>query len=169
MMRRTKPFTYNEALSYSAGLCAKCEQCTTDLRKKMAARNLSAGDIDRVICELERMNFVNDDRFARAYAHDKLTFSGWGKKKIIQGLWAKRLPKSSIDQAMDEIDDEEYTDIATRVILSKIRMSKDGILTYESKLRILKYAMQRGFECAIASRIINDISRRIREENLENN
>lgn len=168
-MKRTKPFTYNEALSFTAGLCAKCEQCTPDLRKKMSARNLPAGDIERVIRELERMNFVDDDRFARAYAHDKLVFSGWGKKKIIQGLWAKRLPKSSIDQAMDEIEEEEYTDVATRVIQSKIRMSKDGVSTYESKLKILKYAMQRGFECAVASRIINDIARRIREEESENN
>lgn len=168
-MKRTKPFTYNEALSFTAGLCAKCEQCTPDLRKKMAARNLPAGDIERVIRELERMNFVDDDRFARAYAHDKLVFSGWGRKKIIQGLWAKRLPKSSIDQAMDEIEEEEYTDVATRVIQSKIRMSKDGVSTYESKLKILKYAMQRGFECAVASRIINDIARRIREEESENN
>lgn len=135
----------------------------------MSARNLPAGDIDRVIRELERMNFVDDDRFARAYAHDKLVFSGWGRKKIIQGLWAKRLPKSSIDQAMDEIEEEEYTDVATRVIQSKIRMSKDGVSTYESKLKILKYAMQRGFECAVASRIINDIARRIREEESENN
>ncbi len=135
----------------------------------MSARNLPAGDIDRVIRELERMNFVDDDRFARAYAHDKLVFSGWGRKKIIQGLWAKRLPKSSIDQAMDEIEEEEYTDVATRVIQSKIRMSKDGVSTYESKLKILKYAMQRGFECAVVSRIINDIARRIREEESENN
>lgn len=135
----------------------------------MSARNLPAGDIERVIRELERMNFVDDDRFARAYAHDKLVFSGWGKKKIIQGLWAKRLPKSSIDQAIDEIEEEEYTDVATRVIQSKIRMSKDGVSTYESKLKILKYAMQRGFECAVASRIINDIARRIREEESENN
>lgn len=168
-MKRTKPFTYNEALSFTAGLCAKCEPCTPDLRKKMSARNLPAGDIDRVIRELERMNFVDDDRFARAYAHDKLVFSGWGRKKIIQGLWAKRLPKSSIDQAMDEIEEEEYTDVATRVIQSKIRMSKDGVSTYESKLKILKYAMQRGFECAVVSRIINDIARRIREEESENN
>lgn len=167
-MKRTKPLTYEEALSYTAGLCAKCEQCTPDLRKKMATRNLPASDIERVIRELERMNFVDDDRFARAYAHDKLTFSGWGKNKIIQGLWAKRLSKSSIAQAMDGIEPEEYADMATRVIKSKIRMSKDGLSTYESKLKILKYAMQRGFECALASRIINDICRKMRENDYEN-
>lgn len=91
-----------------------------------------------------------------------------GKNKIIQGLWAKRLSKSSIAQAMDGIEPEEYADMATRVIKSKIRMSKDGLSTYESKLKILKYAMQRGFECALASRIINDICRKMRENDYEN-
>lgn len=156
-MKRSRPLTFDEALSRAAGLCAKCEQCTPDLRRKMSTWGLSASDTDRVITRLEEMNFVDDARFARAYAHDKLVFSGWGRNKILQGLWAKRLSRADIDQSLDEIDEEEYESVAERVIRAKIRTSKDGISTYEAKLKVLKFAMQRGFEARLASRILSQL------------
>ncbi len=156
-MKRSRPLTFDEALSRAAGLCAKCEQCSPDLRRKMSTWGLSSSDADRVITRLEEMNFVDDARFARAYAHDKLVFSGWGRNKILQGLWAKRLSRADIDQSLDEIDEEEYESVAERVIRAKIRNSKDDIATYEAKLKVLKFAMQRGFEARLASRILSQL------------
>ena len=160
-MKRTRPLTYDEALSRAAGLCAKCEQCTPDLRRKMTLWGLGLSDIDRAIRRLEEMSFVDDARFARAYAHDKLVFSGWGRNKIIQGLRAKRLSREVIDCSLDDIEEEEYNSVAERVIRAKIRMSNDGIATYEAKLKVLRFAMQRGFEARLASGIINGIARRL--------
>lgn len=161
-MKRSRPLTAEEALSRAAALCARCEQCTPDLRKKMATWGLSAADSDRVIRKLKEMNFVDDSRFARAYAHDKLIFSGWGRNKILQGLWAKRLSRADIDQSLDEIDDEEYESVVERVIRAKIRTSKEGISTYEARLKILRFAMQRGFEARLASRIISQLSSQLK-------
>ena len=163
-MRNKRILTPEEALSRAAGLCAKCEQCTPELRKKLAAWGIFPAETDRIIRKLEEMRFVDDARFARAYAHDKLAYSGWGRNKIIQGLWAKRLDREYIDASMDDIDDEEYESVCRRVISSKIRLSKDGLSTYESKMKILRYAVQRGFETRLAGRIINEIAREERDE-----
>lgn len=163
-MKSKRILTPDEALSRAAGLCAKCEQCTPDLRKKLAAWGIFPGDADKIIRKLEEMRFVDDTRFARAYAHDKLAYSGWGRNKLIQGLWAKRLDRNYIDASMDDIDEEEYEAVCRRVILSKIRLSKDGLSTYESKMKILRYAVQRGFETRLAGRIINEIAREERED-----
>ncbi|MDE6395353.1 MAG: RecX family transcriptional regulator, partial [Duncaniella sp.] len=138
--------------------------CTPELRKKLAAWGIFPAETDRIIRKLEEMRFVDDARFARAYAHDKLAYSGWGRNKIIQGLWAKRLDREYIDASMDDIDDEEYESVCRRVISSKIRLSKDGLSTYESKMKILRYAVQRGFETRLAGRIINEIAREERDE-----
>lgn len=163
-MKSKRILTPDEALSRAAGLCAKCEQCTPELRKKLASWGIFLSDADKIIRKLEEMRFVDDARFARAYAHDKLAYSGWGRNKIIQGLWAKRLDRECIDASMDDIDDEEYEDVCTRVIRSKIRLSKDGLSTYESKMKILRHAVQRGFEARLAGRIINEIARGERED-----
>ena len=158
-MKSKRILTPDEALSRAAELCDRCEQCTPDLRKKLASWGVFQADVDKIIRQLEQMNYVDDARFARAYALDKLMYSGWGRNKIIQGLWAKRIDREYIDASMDDIEDEEYESMCRRVIKSKIRMSKDGISTYESKMKILRYAAQRGFETRLAGRIINEIAR----------
>ena len=85
--------------------------------------------------------------------------SGWGRNKIIQGLWAKRLSRAAIEQSLSEIEDEQYVDIARRVIKAKIRQSKEGVSTFDSRMKILRFAMQRGFEARIASSLLKDIIR----------
>lgn len=164
-MRSKRILTPDEALSRAAGLCAKCEQCTPELRKKLATWGIFPADADKIIRKLEEMRFVDDARFARAYAHDKLAYSGWGRNKILQGLWAKRLAREYIDNSMDDIEDEEYESVCRRVIRSKIRISEEGLSTYESKMKVLRYAVQRGFEARLAGRIINEIARRERDDN----
>ncbi len=167
-MRNTKrPLNYEQALSRTADLCSRSEQCTPDLRKKMAAWGVTACDADKVIHKLEELNFVDDFRFARAYAHDKLEYSGWGRNKIIQGLWAKRLPRQAIEQSMSEIEDDRYMEVARKVIYAKIRQSKEGIATFEARAKIFRFAMQRGFETAIASEIIKEYVSDLEDEEAE--
>ncbi len=59
-MRNSRSLNYEQALSRTAELCSRCEQCTPDLRKKMSTWGVPAGDADRVIRKLEELNFVDD-------------------------------------------------------------------------------------------------------------
>ena len=129
-MRNSRSLNYEQALSRTAELCSRCEQCTPDLRKKMSTWGVPAGDADRIIRKLEELNFVDDFRYARAY-----------------------------EQSLSEIEDEQYFDIARRVIKAKIRQSKEGVSTFDSRMKILRFAMQRGFEARIASSLLKDIIR----------
>ena len=122
----------------------------------------------KIIRRLEELNFLDDMRFAKAYAHDKLHFSGWGRRKICQGLWVKRLPPDIIDHACDDIDEEEdeYRTIALRVMKAKIRQLKEWPLSRESKLKVVKFAMTRGFEYPLIVNIFRtEIAMMLTEEN----
>ena len=167
MLKRRAPLTYENALSRAAALCAKCEQCSPDILKKLATWGLSAGDASRVIIRLEELRFLDDSRYARAYAHDKLHFSGWGRRKISQGLWAKRLPQEIISEACESLSEEEdeYRAIAVRVIRSKTRQLKEWPLSRESKIKLVKYAMGRGFEYPLVADIVRKDLPGFREEN----
>ena len=90
MLKRQTPLTYENALSRAAALCAKCEQCTPDILKKLSSWGLSQSMSSKVISRLIELNFVDDVRFSKAYAHDKLHFSCWGRRKIQQGLKSVR-------------------------------------------------------------------------------
>ena len=156
MLRRKAPLSYENALLRAATLCSRCEQCSPDIIKKLSAWGLSSSDSDKIIERLTELNFLNDERFVKAYAHDKLCFSGWGRKKIQQGLWAKRLPKELIELSFDEIDDGEYTDIACQVIRAKAKSYKEWPLSRENKIKLIRYAMMRGFEYPLIADIIRN-------------
>lgn len=167
MLKRKAPLTFDNALSRAADLCARCEQCSPDILKKLASWGINASDSAKIIRRLEELNFLDDMRFAKAYAHDKLHFSGWGRRKIRQGLWAKRLPTDIIDHACDDIDEEEdeYRTIALRVMKAKIRQLKEWPLSRESKLKVVKFAMTRGFEYPLIVNIFRtEIAKLLTEE-----
>lgn len=162
-MRPRKILTPAEALARAAALCDKCEQCSPDIIRKLAAWGIPASDTAKIIERLRQTRYLDDMRFARAYAHDKMAYSGWGRNKILQGLWAKRLGREYIEASCDELDEEEYNDIARRVIRSKVRSLPEGLSTYENRMKVMRFGVQRGFEARLVSQIINRLVRKADE------
>ncbi len=159
-LRRTKILTTEEAKARAMALCDKCEQCSPDILRKLSTWGIPQSTASKIIKELEDMRYLDDMRFARAYAHDKMAYSGWGRNKIVTGLWAKRLGREYIDASCDELDPEEYAEVAERVIRSKARSLPDGLSTYENRMKVLKFAVGRGFEIPLASEILRRLHRK---------
>lgn len=134
-------------------LCAASEQCTPELRAKLAKWEINATDADRIMRRLVKERFVDDRRFARAYALDKMRFSGWGRYKIMSGMIAKRLPREVISHGIEAIDPGEYARKAEAVMRAKARGIREGN-TYEGRTRLFRFAASRGFETDLAARII---------------
>lgn len=156
-MVKKKQLPVEMALSRAAALCAKCEQCSPDIENKLLDWGLSEKDTREIIDILKQKRFIDDKRFAKAYAHDKLCFSGWGKRKIEQGLWMKRLAREVIEVAFDEIDEDEYRNVAEKVIRSKLSSIKGGIESYEGRVKLVRFAAQRGFDFDIINMIVNKL------------
>lgn len=163
-MLQHRKLTYENALTRAAVLCSKCEQCSPDILKKLSGWGLSSNDSERVIGRLEELRFLDDERFVRAYAHDKLVFSGWGRMKIARGLWAKRLPRELIDIALESIDEEEYEDVAIRVMSSRTRLYPDMLESYEGRTKLLRFGAGRGFELSLLTKIITTLRKQHEEE-----
>ena len=159
-----KPISIENAMSRAAALCAKCEQCSPEIEKKLMAWGVTQNGAQKILSELKRLRFIDDERFVRAYAHDKLHFSGWGKRKIIQGLWAKRLPREVIEVAFDEFDEKEYGLIAFKVLKSKLPSIKEGIGCYEGKMKLLRCGVQRGFEVGLVGNIVKKLAEKMVED-----
>ncbi len=123
--------------------------------KKLSGWGVSTQDSSRVIKRLEELRFIDDTRFAKAYAHDKLLFSGWGKMKIAQGLWVKRLPRNIISIALESLDAKEYDDTALRIMTNRIRLNPELLDSYESRTKLLRFGVGRGFEIGLISGIIS--------------
>ncbi len=153
MRTMRKPMSREVALSRLQALCAGSEQCRSDLRRKMSRWGLTPDDAECVIAQLVDSKFVDDARYARAFAHDKLMFNGWGKWKISQGLWAKGIDRTTIDEAIDEaIDPVQYKRKAFAVIKSRATGMER---TKENRMKLLRFGASRGFEINLLVKIIN--------------
>ncbi len=148
-----KPKTVADALDRLQGLCARSEQCSDDMRRKLANWMIPAPDADKIIARLKKERFIDDARFARAYARDKLLYSGWGQYKIMKGLMMKRIPRDLIDDAIDTLDPNEITETAERVLRSKARSIKEGN-TYEGRTKLFRFGASRGFDTKLLSNLI---------------
>lgn len=92
MISKKTEISPDKALERLEALCAKSERCTEEVRRKLYAWRIGPEDIDSIISSLKERRYIDDERFAHAYVRDKWLFSHWGRRKILMGLAAKRIP-----------------------------------------------------------------------------
>lgn len=144
-MKARKPVTADNALIRLEELCAHSERCVSELTQKMRTWGVAPGDAARVMASLIERGFVDERRYAAAFVRDKYRFARWGRRKISMALSVKRIPRDIINDALDEIDEEEYAAALMSVLASKARGIAEGN-TYEGRTKLFRHAVSRGFE-----------------------
>ena len=138
-----------------ADLCARGEHCAFEIREKLRKMQLAASDANEIVEYLEENRYIDDSRFARAFARDKVKFSGWGKNKIRMALAMKRIPSAEISSALEEIDPEEYMAVAVNAAKAKARNL--DLSDYNDKGKLYRHLASRGFEGSVISKAIQSI------------
>lgn len=136
--------TEQEALRRLTTLCSQAEHCSHEMTEKMRKWELTDEEQARIMEYLTDKKFIDDGRFARAFALDKIRYSKWGRRKVEQALWAKHIDSGIRRQVLDGIGDEEYL----KVLRSLLRSRRKGIRAesgYELNMRLMRYAVGRGF------------------------
>lgn len=151
-----KPSPYD----YLASLCARAEYCAHDLRQKLYRQGITGGEADRIIERLTDEGFVDEERYASAFVHDKLQFDLWGRTKISYTLKQHGIGESAIAAALDRhFDEEQYAANLRRVLDGKarsLRIDLDKTLGREDYARLVRHALARGYEYAYIIRCIGE-------------
>ena len=125
-----------EWISKAQVYCARAEHCAADVRRKLYEWGAPSDLFDGIEENLYANGFLDDERFCRAYVHDKVAYQSWGRIKIQAGLRALQLPETNIREALDQIDESAYTNNLRAPMASRKKDSE------EKRLRFL---LQRGF------------------------
>lgn len=125
-------------------LCMKRECCSSEILKK--ARTLLDGDTsaaEDVLAALVKDKFVDDSRYAAAFARDKSSLTGWGPAKIRYSLMMKGISRETANAALEEIDAG-----AAGAKLEKLAIAKYKTLQGDpyAKFKLIKYALSRGYD-----------------------
>lgn len=124
--------------------CSKREYCAEDVCiKAFKALDGDMAGAAEIVDSLVRDKFVDDLRYAGAFAREKSSLTGWGPVKIRYALRAKKIAPETIDEALGEIDTEKASDKLVRLIEAK-RKSLEG--DPQIKLKLIKFALSRGYE-----------------------
>ena len=96
--------------------CAAAEHCESDARMRLRHWNCDSQTEDSIIDHLIEQNYISDERYAKAFVHDKLLYQGWGRVKIAYMLRAKKIAPQIIQSALETIDETEYFRILSHLI-----------------------------------------------------
>lgn len=154
-MIQKRPMLESQALKKLADLCAKGEHCSGEMLEKMRKWGLSEDAQARIMEKLTTMKYIDDTRYTEFFVHDKIRYNRWGRRKIEQALWQKRVDSSISTPVLDAVEDEEYLEVLRPLLASKyptIKAESD----YERSMKLIKFAMGRGFTIDLIRKCIDE-------------
>ena len=120
----TKEKTEQEAYLQLAAACAQAEHCEQEMRDKMKRWGMAPEAQNRVVERLTKERYIDNERYARAFVKDKVRYNKWGRRKVQQALWMKRIDDDIQQRVLDEIDDEEYLKVLVPLLKQKRKSIK---------------------------------------------
>ena len=149
-----KEVTEQGAYLQLAQLCARSEHCQHDMQEKMRRWGMSDEAQARVMQRLVGERYVDDERYARAFVRDKIRYNKWGRRKVEQALWMKRIDDDIRERVLGEVDDGEYLAVLRPLLKQKCRSTK-AATDYELNQKLAKFALGRGFTFDIIRQCID--------------
>jgi regulatory protein len=134
-----------EAKLKLAGYCAYQERSQKEVRKKLYELGVYGDDTEEVIVELIADNFINEERFAKAYIGGKFRIKRWGRNKILSAIKQHDVSDYCIRSGMKEIDEDDYRNTLEHLIESKNESLQEENL-FVKRNKIAKTLIAKGFE-----------------------
>ena len=149
-----KEMTEQEVYLQLAAICAQAEHCEQEMRDKMKRWEIDETVQNRIIDRLTKERYIDNERYARAFVKDKIRYNKWGRRKVQQALWMKRIDQDIQQRVLDEIDEKEYLDVL-RPLLKQKRKSIKADSDYEMNQKLVRFALSRGFTFNIIRQCLN--------------
>ena len=145
-------------------MCSRREYCVADIRKKLLVQlDGNAAEADEIIAMLLNEKYVDDLRYASAYARDKASISGWGAVKIRYMLASKGVSADIIASALDEIDSGKAQARLDKLMETKFKTLKDDP---QCRMKMLRFALGRGYGYEEAAAIVEALIKGKRDDSL---
>lgn len=147
--------TPGQALQKLKHFCAYQERCHQEVKEKLYGFGLTTPEVESAISTLIEENYLNEERFAKAFAGGKFRMKQWGRVKIKYALKQKQISPYCIKLAMSEIDEDDYDRILTELvekqwealkseknIFNRLRKTQDFLIRKGYELDLIKSAIE---------------------------
>ena len=125
--------------------CAYQERSHNEAKKKLYEIGVGGEDADELISILIQENYLNEERYAKAYAGGKFRIKQWGKQKITQGLKRQYVSAYCIKKGLAEIDEKDYQKVLKKLFDKKKASLKADKNKFSRMAKIKSYLVQKGY------------------------
>jgi len=153
MNKRTKKSpSIDDALARARKYCAYSERSKVEVERKLNEYGVLEGDINMIVEKLVKEGFLNEKRFASAFAGGKFRMKKWGRTRIKMEMKRKGLSSELIEQGLSELPEQIYTDTLDELLNKKWKQlqrratGNNAKPEMAEKQKLIRYALQKGYE-----------------------
>jgi regulatory protein len=125
--------------------CAYQERSHKEVRNKLFTYGLYPSEVEQALTRLITDGFLNEERFAKAFAGGKFRMKKWGKKKISRALEAHGVSPRCIQRGLKEIDDPNYSKTLKSLLTKKIAALNEPN-AFKKMHKAATFAIGKGYE-----------------------
>jgi len=140
-----KYITKEQALQKLKHYSGYQERCHREVKEKLYNLGVNRKDHDEIIAALIEEGYLNEERFAIAFAGGKFRLKQWGRVKIKYELKQKQVSDYCIKKALKEIDEVEYQNVLNKLATEKYELLKEEQYMIRKK-KTMDYLIQKGYE-----------------------
>jgi len=144
-MNSSKTYTVLEATKVLEHYCAYQERCHKEVEKKLRDLKMIPQAQEQIILHLLQHNFLNEERFAKAFVRGKFYHKNWGKLKIVRELKFRNISSYNIKNALLEINEDDYIKTLETLAIKKLALLKESNI-FKKRNKLSNYLISKGFE-----------------------
>ncbi len=147
------------ALKYALKLLGIRARTKKELREKLVSKHYSEETVDETLTKLEKIELINDEKFAVNYVRDKLSISRRGPRRIYFELIKRGVDREIANQATKVINKEEELATAESLLQSRKRQWAK-LEPLVRKRRAISLLARRGFSSSVLSQLLREIDKK---------
>lgn len=145
MQQTKKTYTVQEATRKLEHYCAYQERCHQEVKQKLQNMHMIPEAIDLITVHLIEHNFLNEERYAIAFALGKFRIKKWGRQRLTLELKRKNISKININKALTEIEETDYIE-AFDALANKKANSILETNKLKKRKKLIDFLLYRGWE-----------------------
>ena len=151
-----KAANYEQLKKKMAKYCAWQERCSHDVKIKLLNLGAEKQDTEKIMKWLKDEKYINESRFAAAFARGKFNNNNWGKIRIISELRARNLDEQTIKDALNEIGENDYLKTIEELASRKWKDVKTDDL-FVKKQKTAAFMVNKGYETDLVFRMLEKL------------
>ncbi len=157
LLKKHKTYTVDEAKSRLERYCAYQERCHKEVNRKLKEMRMIPDAIDLIIHHLIQHNYLNETRFAKAFARGKFRTKHWGKNRIVRELKLRDISAFNVKLALKEISEQDYFESFHNLAEKRWAQLENESNLPKKKKKFADYLLYRGWEYNLIFDKLNEL------------